>query len=97
DIREGLTAVISVRIPEELLQFEGQTKGRLGTPEARSTVDSIISEKLNYFLEENNEVATQLLKKAIRAREAREAAQKAREEAHSGKDRKSTRLNSSHV
>src|SRR5690625_5790224 len=43
DIREGLTAVISVRIPEELLQFEGQTKGRLGTPEARSTVDSIIS------------------------------------------------------
>lgn len=85
DIREGLTAVISVRIPEELLQFEGQTKGRLGTPEARSTVDSIISEKLNYFLEENNEVATQLLKKAIRAREAREAAQKAREEARSGK------------
>src|SRR5699024_4703296 len=83
DIREGLTAVVSVRIPEELLQFEGQTKGRLGSPEARSTVDSIISEKLNYFLEENNEVATQLLKKAIRAREAREAAQKAREEARS--------------
>lgn len=85
DIREGLTAVISVRIPEELLQFEGQTKGRLGTAEARSTVDSIVSKKLNYFLEENNEIATQLLSKAIRAREAREAAQKAREEARSGK------------
>lgn len=85
DIREGLTAVVSVRIPEELLQFEGQTKGRLGTAEARSTVDSIVSKKLNYFLEENNEIATQLLSKAIRAREAREAAQKAREEARSGK------------
>ena len=85
DIREGLTAVVSVRIPEELLQFEGQTKGRLGTPEARSTVDSIVSNKMNYFLEENNEIATQLLSKAIRAREAREAAQKAREEARSGK------------
>ncbi len=85
DIREGLTAVVSVRIPEDLLQFEGQTKGRLGTPEARSTVDSVISKKMNYFLEENNEIATQLLSKAIRAREAREAAQKAREEARSGK------------
>src|SRR5699024_7366260 len=85
DVREGLIAIVSVRIPEESLQFEGQTKGRLGTPEARSPVDSIISEKLNYFLEENNEVATQLLKKAIRAREARAAAQKAREEQRSRK------------
>ena len=88
DIREGLTAVVSVRIPEELLQFEGQTKGRLGTAEARSTVDSIVSEKMNYFLEENNEIATQLATKAIRAKEAREAAQKAREEARSGKKKR---------
>src|SRR5699024_5778932 len=85
DSREGLTAVISVRIPEELLQFEGQTKGRLGTPEARSTVESIISENFNDLLEENKKVATTSLKKAIRAHEAREAAQKAREEARSGK------------
>lgn len=87
DIREGLTVVVSVRIPEELLQFEGQTKGRLGTPEARSTVDAIVSEKMNYFLEENSDIAKSLIKKAIRAKEAREAAQKAREEARTGKKR----------
>src|SRR5699024_1529560 len=53
DIREGFTAIVSVRIPEEMLQFEGQTKDKLGTPEARSVVDSVVSEKLSYFLEEN--------------------------------------------
>ncbi|MGE6632230.1 DNA topoisomerase IV subunit B [Bacillus sp. NPDC077027] len=88
DIREGLSAVISVRIPEELLQFEGQTKGKLGTSEARSAVDAVISEKLAYFLEENRETATLLVKKAIKAQQAREAARKAREEARSGKKRK---------
>ncbi|MER0139949.1 DNA topoisomerase IV subunit B [Bacillus safensis subsp. safensis] len=88
DIREGLSAIISVRIPEELLQFEGQTKGRLGTSEARSAVDAVISEKLAYFLEENRETATLLVKKAIKAQQAREAARKAREEARSGKKRK---------
>ncbi|MEI4790627.1 DNA topoisomerase IV subunit B [Bacillus sp. FJAT-53060] len=88
DIREGLSAVISVRIPEELLQFEGQTKGKLGTSEARSSVDAVISEKLAYFLEENRETATLLVKKAIKAQQAREAARKAREEARSGKKRK---------
>lgn len=67
DIREGLSAIISVRIPEELLQFEGQTKGKLGTSEARSAVDAVISEKLAYFLEENRETATLLVKKAIKA------------------------------
>ncbi|MCA6607741.1 DNA topoisomerase IV subunit B [Bacillus safensis] len=88
DIREGLSAIISVRIPEELLQFEGQTKGKLGTSEARSAVDAVISEKLAYFLEENRETATLLVKKAIKAQQAREAARKAREEARSGKKRK---------
>ncbi|KEP25499.1 MULTISPECIES: DNA topoisomerase IV subunit B [Bacillus] len=88
DIREGLSAIISVRIPEELLQFEGQTKGKLGTSEARSAVDTVISEKLAYFLEENRETATLLVKKAIKAQQAREAARKAREEARSGKKRK---------
>lgn len=85
DIREGFTAIISVRIPEEKLQFEGQTKGKLGTSEARSSVDQVISEHLAYFLEENAETAKLLLKKSIRAKEAREAARRAREDARSGK------------
>ncbi|WP_102028476.1 DNA topoisomerase IV subunit B [Salirhabdus sp. Marseille-P4669] len=88
DIREGFTAIVSVRIPEELLQFEGQTKGKLGTSEARSVVDAVVSEKLTFFLEENPDVATMLIRKAIKAREAREAARKAREDARNGKKRK---------
>ncbi|REJ22231.1 MAG: DNA topoisomerase IV subunit B [Bacillaceae bacterium] len=92
DIREGLSAIISVRIPEGLLQFEGQTKGKLGTTEARSAVDTVISEKLSYFLEENAEISTLLIKKAIKAQEAREAARKAREEARSGKKRKKSEM-----
>ncbi|WP_442600257.1 DNA topoisomerase IV subunit B [Neobacillus sp. D3-1R] len=88
DIREGLSAIISVRIPEELLQFEGQTKGKLGTSEARSAVDAVVSEHLSYFLEENPDISSLLIKKAIKAYQAREAARKAREEARSGKKRK---------
>ncbi|MQR85206.1 DNA topoisomerase IV subunit B [Bacillus megaterium] len=88
DIREGLGAIVSVRIPEELLQFEGQTKGKLGTSEARSSVDAVISEKLAYFLEENPDVSSLLVKKAIKAAQAREAARKAREDARNGKKRK---------
>src|SRR5699024_5427063 len=71
DIREGLTAIVSIRILEEKLQFEGQTKGRLGTAEARSAVDSVVSEQLSYYLEENAETTVMLLKKALQAREAR--------------------------
>lgn len=88
DIREGLSAIISVRIPEELLQFEGQTKGKLGTSEARSAVDSVVSEHLSYFLEENPDISTLLIKKSVKAYQAREAARKAREEARSGKKKK---------
>ncbi|WP_345238925.1 DNA topoisomerase IV subunit B [Pontibacillus salipaludis] len=88
DIREGFTAVVSVRIPEEKLQFEGQTKSKLGTSEARSAVDAVVAEKLSYFLEENPDVATMLIRKAIKAKEAREAARKAREDARSGKKKK---------
>ena len=88
DIREGLAAIISVRIPEELLQFEGQTKGKLGTSIARSCVDSVVSEHLAYFLQENPETAALLIKKSVKAFQAREAARKAREEARSGKKRK---------
>ncbi|WP_462413452.1 DNA topoisomerase IV subunit B [Neobacillus sp. Marseille-QA0830] len=89
DIREGLSAIISVRIPEDLLQFEGQTKGKLGTSEARSSVDAVVSEHLSYLLEENPNTSSLLVKKAIKANQAREAARKAREDARSGKKRKS--------
>lgn len=85
DVREGLTAVISVRIPERLLQFEGQTKDKLGTPEARKIVDAIVSEQLNYALMENGNFAQMLIRKALKAREAREAARKARNQARGGK------------
>ncbi|MEH7342841.1 DNA topoisomerase IV subunit B [Bacillus sp. JJ1532] len=88
DIREGFTAIISVRVPEDLLQFEGQTKGKLGTSEARSAVDAVVSEHLSYFLEENPNISSLLIKKAIKAYQAREAARKAREDARSGKKRK---------
>ncbi|RID85778.1 DNA topoisomerase IV subunit B [Mesobacillus zeae] len=88
DIREGLSAIISVRIPEQLLQFEGQTKGKLGTSEARSAVDSVVSEHLAYFLEENPEFSSLLIKKAIKAYQARDAARRARDDARSGKKKK---------
>ncbi|EGQ1787408.1 DNA topoisomerase IV subunit B [Staphylococcus pseudintermedius] len=88
DIREGLTAIISVRIPEHLLQFEGQTKSKLGTPEARSAVDAIVAEKLPFYLEEKGQLSKSLVKKAIKAQQAREAARKAREDARSGKKNK---------
>jgi topoisomerase IV subunit B len=88
DIREGLAGIVSVRIPEELLQFEGQTKGKLGTSEARSAVDSVVSEHLSYFLEENPDISTLLIRKSIKAYQAREAARKAREDARSGKKKK---------
>ena len=87
DTREGLTAIISLKIPEELLQFEGQTKGKLGTPIARNVVESIISEKLQFFLEENKETADKILKKMIKSKTVREAARKARDEARNGKDK----------
>lgn len=87
DVREGLTAVISVRVPEKYLQFEGQTKDKLGTPEARKIVDAIVSEQLGYALMENGEFAQELIKKAIKARQAREAARKARDLSRNGKKR----------
>ncbi|PCS19969.1 DNA topoisomerase IV subunit B [Lactococcus cremoris subsp. tructae] len=88
DYREGLTAVLSVLIPEEHLQFEGQTKDKLGSPLARPVVDSLVSEKLSFYLMENGELAQNLIRKAIKAREAREAARKAREDSRNGKKSK---------
>ena len=84
DVREGLSAIISVKIPEELLQFEGQTKGKLGTPEARSVTESITYENIKFFLEENKEIALSILEKALKSKEAREAARKAREQVRKG-------------
>ncbi len=85
DVREGLTAVISLKIPEDLLQFEGQTKSKLGTPEARNAVDTITNEQLKLFLEENKIIATEIINKSLKSKIAREAARKAREEARKGK------------
>ncbi|MBR4575385.1 MAG: DNA topoisomerase (ATP-hydrolyzing) subunit B [Lachnospiraceae bacterium] len=77
DIREGLTAIISVKIEEP--QFEGQTKQKLGNSEARAAVDSVVSEQLTYYLEQNPTVAKQICEKSILAQRAREAARKARD------------------
>ena len=87
DTREGLTAIISLQIPENLLQFEGQTKSKLGTPQARTIVENIVTEKLQFFLEENKSVATSILDKIIKSKMVREAARKARDEARNGKSK----------
>ena len=81
DVREGLTAVISLRIPEALLQFEGQTKGKLGTPIAKTVVENITLENLGFYLEENKDSAVNIINKALKGKMARDAARKARDEA----------------
>lgn len=85
DVREGLSAIISIKVPEHYLQFEGQTKSKLGTPEARNVVDTVVYEKLTYFLEEHKETADNLVKRMIKAAQVRDAARKAREAARKGK------------
>ena len=77
DIREGLTAIVSIKIEDP--QFEGQTKQKLGNSEARGAVDSIVSEQLTYFLEQNPAIAKIICEKSILAQRAREAARKARD------------------
>ncbi len=85
DVREGLTAIISLKIPEDILQFEGQTKGKLGTPQAKTVVEATVLEKMAYYLQENKSVAEAIIEKSLRSKMAREAARKAREEARKGK------------
>ncbi|MDD4154472.1 MAG: ATP-binding protein, partial [Bacilli bacterium] len=85
DIREGLTAILSLKIPESLLQYEGQTKSKLGTPEAIQAVNNFIYSKLTYYLNENKEFAVNLIKKVNDSRDARLAARKAKEEARTTK------------
>ena len=77
DFREGLTAIISVKIPEP--QFEGQTKQKLGNSEARGAVDAVVSEQLEIFLEQNPSVAKTIIEKSVMAQRARDAARKARD------------------
>jgi len=91
DVREGLTAVINLKVPEKLLQFEGQTKGKLGTPEARPTVETIVYDSLKFYLEENRKDALTIVEKMGKSKFAREAARKAREEARKGKTKKETK------
>ena len=85
DIREGITAIISLRISEDLLEFEGQTKNKLGTPDARTAVESVVFENMLSYLEENLTVANHIITRSINAKKAREAARKARDAARSGK------------
>lgn len=85
DVREGLTLVINLTIPEDYLQFEGQTKEKLGTPEAKPATETVVSENLRYFLEENKEVANALVRKIIKAAQARNVARKARADIRNGK------------
>jgi len=85
DLRAGLTSIVSVRIGEKLLEFEGQTKGKLGTPQAKNAVDAVVTEKLGIFLLENKDVANQIIAKALKEAQAREQARKAREQARMDK------------
>ncbi len=95
DIRAGLTAIVSVRIEESILEFEGQTKGKLGTPEAKQIVDQITYDEVTKFLVENKDVATVVIEKAIVEYNARLAARKARTEARLGKkDKQEVNLSS---
>lgn len=92
DIREGLSVIISVNIPENLLQFEGQTKGKLGTPQARSVVETVIVEQLPYYLDSHHEEAQEIIMKIQKAASVRQAARKARDQARNGKKTKIERL-----
>ena len=85
DVREGLTTILSVSVPERLLQFEGQTKSKLGTPQAKTAVEAVVSEKLSFWLEENRNQSDTLVRKMLKASLARIAARKARDEIRKGK------------
>ena len=85
DVREGLTTILSVSVPEGLLQFEGQTKSKLGTPQVKTAVEAVVSEKLSFWLEENRNQSDTLVRKMLKASLARIAARKARDEIRKGK------------
>ena len=79
DVRDGLVAVLSLKVPESILEFEGQTKEKLGTPIAKNVCEEVVSEKLLYYFTENQQIIQNLLQRAYQARMAREAARKARD------------------
>ncbi len=87
DIREGMTAVISIRVPENILQFEGQTKNKLGTAEAKNAVEAVIFEKFGFYLAEKGEIANIIVQNAIKAAKVREAARLARDNARMIKEK----------
>ena len=91
DIREGIVAVLSIRIPEALLQFEGQTKAKLGTPEAKQAVESIMYEQMKNFMAENGKISDSIIQKALAAARAREKARIARDEERMKKQIKSSK------
>mgnify|MGYP000858723146 FL=1 len=88
DIREGLTAIISVKIPEDKLEYEGQTKGKLGSPEAGPVVGNILDSYLSYYLNEHKDFALDIIHKCQASKDAREAARKAKEAARGNKTKK---------
>lgn len=88
DIREGLTAIIAVKIPEDKLEYEGQTKGKLGTPEATSVVNDFVYNNLVHYLAEHKDFAVDLVKKCQASKAARDAARKAKQAARNGKTKK---------
>lgn len=87
DIREGMTAVVSIRVPENILQFEGQTKNKLGTAEAKNAVEAVVFEKFGFFLAEKGEIANIIVQNAIKAAKVREAARLARDNARMIKEK----------
>jgi len=91
DLKEGLIAVISVKVPENLIQYEGQTKGKLGTNEARSATETITYQQLGFWLEENKAKAIVIIEKALLARKARDEARKARQAARDSKGKKNSK------
>ncbi len=93
DVREGLNAIVSIRVPEEILQFEGQTKNKLGTTEAKSAVEAIVYQQMKNFMAEKGKISDLLMEKAMRAAKAREAARKARDEVRMVKQKSSKPVN----
>ena len=89
DVREGIVVVLSIKVQEP--QFEGQTKTKLGNPEARTAVEQVVAKHLNIFLEEHPDVAKMILQKAMHAHGARKAARKARDAVRQGQSSRATR------
>ncbi|PPE05644.1 DNA topoisomerase IV subunit B [Mesoplasma corruscae] len=91
DLREGLVAIVTVKIPEDLIEYEGQTKAKLGTPDAKNAVEQVVYDFMNFWLIENKVAATKIIEKAILARKARDEARKARQAVRDSKGKKTSR------